>query len=176
MMPQTTTSQLLYRPFASPTYYPAQQPGNDTNNLKPAYRSDFQCSLNFDRPPSMDSESQMRVYEQLEKEADERKLKEKHQLELILRHTEQMKSDLGVSEEARTSNRGHLSDIETFETQVKVRLRKRLLTERQCEEIVSLQMGTLSELRQLVNGTVAAGSSNSESDRSGALGRRSSSL
>ena len=41
-----------------------------------------------------------------------------------------MKDDLGVTEEARASNRGHLKDIEAFEKEVRIRLRSRLLTDR----------------------------------------------
>ena len=64
-----------------------------------------------------------------------------------------MKDDLGATEEARVSNRGHLKDIEAFEKEVRIRLRYRLLTDRQCEEIGALQFPTLAELRELVNGT-----------------------
>ena len=43
----------------------------------------------------------MRIYEELEKEANMRKEKLKTQLELIMRYTSQMKEDLGATDEAR---------------------------------------------------------------------------
>ena len=44
------------------------------------YRTDFPASIYIERPPSLDSESQMRIYEELEKEANMRKEKLKTQL------------------------------------------------------------------------------------------------
>ena len=59
------------------------------------HRSDFECSMHIERPPSLDSESQMRIYEELEREASLRQEKIKTQYELVCRHTEAMKNDLG---------------------------------------------------------------------------------
>lgn len=68
-----------------------------------------------------------------------------------------MKEDLGSTEEARKTNKGHLSDIETFEKDIRLRLRAHLLTDRQAQTISTLQMPTLTELRAVLSG--ATGSS-----------------
>ena len=62
-----------------------------------------------------------------------------------------MKEDLGSTDEARQSNRGHLVDIEVFEKEVRAKLRSKLLTPSQCDELSTLQFPTLSQLRSLVN-------------------------
>ena len=71
----------------------------------------------------------MQIYEELEREASLREQKQETQLNLILGHTKVMREDLGSTEEARLANRGHLQDIETFEKDIKLRLRSHLLTD-----------------------------------------------
>ena len=117
------------------------------------YRADVMCSINLTRPDSrnIDQESQMRVYEELEREASARQEKQDQQFSLITKHTKQMKEDLSGSEEVMEANRGHLKDIEAFEREVKLRLRSKLLTDRQVEDLRGLQMATLVELRAIVN-------------------------
>ena len=62
-----------------------------------------------------------------------------------------MREDLGVTEEAKLRNRGHLEDIASFEREVRVRLRSKLLKPGQVGELSRMQCPTLSELRALVN-------------------------
>ena len=68
----------------SPLYTPMQSSTSPSNQT---YRSDVACSIYIERPPSLDSESQMRIYEELEKEANLRKEKLKTQLEAIMAFT-----------------------------------------------------------------------------------------
>ena len=69
-----------------------------------------------------------------------------------------MKADLGggaalnesdSNQSAITSRQ--LAEIEALEKDVKVRLRKKLLTESQVEQLQALQFPTLVELKQIIN-------------------------
>ena len=71
----------------------------------------------------------MRIYEELEKEANQRKEKQEMQLELITSHTSQMKADLGGAAQSETDSNQNaitsrqLAEIEALEKDVKLRLR-----------------------------------------------------
>ena len=69
-----------------------------------------------------------------------------------------MKADLGSGAALNESDSNQsaitsrqLAEIEALEKDVKVRLRKKLLTESQVEQLQALQFPTLVELKQIIN-------------------------
>ena len=75
-------SPLYMLPPAPPLRRPAGSPQYYLSNEQP-FRHDVQANIYIEKPASLDSESQMRVYEELEKEANERQTKLKTQQVLI---------------------------------------------------------------------------------------------
>lgn len=69
----------------SPLYTPPMQSSTSPSNQ--TYRGDVACSIYIERPPSLDSESQMRIYEELDREASLRKEKLNMQLETLMGFT-----------------------------------------------------------------------------------------
>lgn len=71
----------------------------------------------------------MRVYEELEKEADRQEQEQKSQLSDIHQLTFQMKQDLGPSTNLSDNHHPMYNEIETFEKEVKKRLLVKLLSD-----------------------------------------------